>query len=85
MKKYEYINLEEGMIILGYSIPREKALALMNRKSNKEWGDPLTESEYDLVPIYELTRVYKDDEEAFSWKNEPDSPYQRIIGWAFLC
>ena len=82
--KYRYIELEEGIILMGYSIPREKAMSLINRYCKKDWGDIVTENAVDLIPIYELTTIEKDQgKTSYSWKDKPESSNSRVLGWAF--
>lgn len=79
LMKHKYIDLEEGLILMGYGLSREKALLLMNRWCKKNWGDRMTENEKDLQAITELTIIKKGEHTNYSWKSEEGL----VLGYAF--
>lgn len=83
--KFEVVQLEEGMLITGYALTKDKALRILRRRQRKEWGIDLDEcvTEEELEPIYQLTTIEQDYERRYSWETKPQHPEDRIIGWGF--
>ncbi|MFA7708496.1 MAG: hypothetical protein WCX73_06100 [Candidatus Pacearchaeota archaeon] len=85
INKVKFIDLEEGIILMGYNISIEEAVKKMRRHQAKEWGikgDELL-TEIELEPIYQLITKEQDYEESYSWKTKPQVQADRIIGWVF--
>lgn len=85
INKVKFIDLEEGIILMGYNISLEEAVKKMRRHQAKTWeltdDDLLTE--IDLEPIYQLDTKECDYEESYHWETKPQHKEDRIIGWIF--
>ena len=85
INRVKFIDLEEGIILMGYDISSEEATKKMRRHQAKTWGlrgdDLLTEM--DLEPIYQLETKECDYEESYHWETKPQNKGDRIIGWVF--
>ncbi len=80
-----FIDLEEGIILMGYNISIEEAAKKMRRHQAKEWdlhGDELLDA-MDLEPVYQLETKECDYEVSYHWETEPQHEGDRIIGWVF--
>lgn len=84
-RKFEYYDLNEGMIVLGHSLSKKEALNLIHRREKRQQPDLSRDEMFpaeDIKPIYELTyKISGADDGYYSWKNKPTSESDIIIGW----